>query len=110
MVATEAQLAVRARCEVLRDSALPCARLPVSRVPGLREVGVSAMEEPVPRLAYLFVFECEKCMREVSAHFQTEDPQSEFHLTCACGWQGTRRGAQAKKVICQDADSSSPDP
>jgi hypothetical protein len=63
------------------------------------------MEEPAPRLAYLFVFECEICKREVSALFRDEYPQSEFHLSCACGWEGTRRGTQAKKVTCQDADS-----
>ena len=66
------------------------------------------MEEPVPRLAYLFVFECEMCKRDVSAYFHADDPQSEFQLSCACGWKGTRRGAQAKKVLCQDPDSSPP--
>lgn len=67
------------------------------------------MEEPVPRLTYLFVFECEMCKRDVSVYFHADDSQSEFHLRCACGWEGTRRGAQAKKVLCQDSDSSPPE-
>jgi hypothetical protein len=65
------------------------------------------MGEPVPRLAYLFVFECELGERDISACFHVDDPQSEFQLTCVCGWQGTRRGAQARKVLCQDADLAS---
>jgi hypothetical protein len=68
------------------------------------------MEEPVPRLAYLFVFECELCERDISAYSQADDLQSEFLLTCLCGWQGTRRGAQARRVLCQDAYSPSSEP
>jgi hypothetical protein len=68
------------------------------------------MDEPAPRLAYLFVFECEMCKRDVSAYFRADDPQSEFHLLCVCGWQGIRPGAQAKKVLCLDPDSPSPKP
>jgi hypothetical protein len=68
------------------------------------------MEEPVPRLAYLFIFECELCERDISACFHADDLQWEFHLTCVCGWQGTRRGAQARRVLCQDANSPSAEP
>jgi hypothetical protein len=61
-------------------------------------------------LAYLFVFECEMCKRDVFAFFHTEKQESDFHLTCRCGWNGTRPGTQAKKLLCQDADSPLPKP
>jgi hypothetical protein len=68
------------------------------------------MQEPDPRLVYVFVFECEMCKRDLYAHFRTEEPELDFRLTCPCGWHGTRRGAESKKVFCQDADSPLPKP
>jgi hypothetical protein len=59
------------------------------------------MREQGCRLAYVFVFECEICKRDVCAFFQTDKPELDFHLTCACGWVGTRRGTQVKKILCQ---------
>jgi hypothetical protein len=78
--------------------------------PGPRVKGGSAMQEPGCRLAYVFVFECETCKRDVFAFFKAENPELDFHLTCACGWGGTRRGTQVKKVLCQAAGSSLPKP
>jgi hypothetical protein len=76
--------------------------------PGPRVKGGSAMEEPGRRLAYVFVFECETCKRDVFAFFPTDKSELDFHLRCACGWEGTRRGTQAKRVLCQDSDSPLP--
>jgi hypothetical protein len=90
-----------------RDGSSQCARLPSSRVPRCT-VGGSALQEPAPRLVYVFVFECEMCKRDLYAHFRADAPELDFELTCPCGWAGTRRGAQAKKVFCQHADSPLP--
>jgi hypothetical protein len=68
------------------------------------------METPSRRLAYVFVFECEMCKREVYAYYRADKPELDFPLTCPCGWAGTRRGVQAKKVFCQDSDSPLPKP
>ena len=73
-------------------------------------VGGSAMQEPIPRLVYVFVFECEMCKRNLYAHFRDDKPELDFHLICPCGWAGTRPGAKAKRVFCQDADSPLPKP
>jgi hypothetical protein len=70
--------------------------------------GGLAME--VLSLAYVFVFECEMCKPDVFVFFHTEKQESDFHLTCRCGWNGTRPGTQAKKLLCQDADSPLPKP
>jgi hypothetical protein len=84
--------------------------LPSAESPGPRVKGGSAMKDPIPRLVYVFVFECEACKRDISEHFQAEDPQSEFHLRCECGWKGTRSGKQAKRILCQVGNSRLPEP
>ena len=71
-------------------------------------MGGSAVEQPVPRLSYVLVFECEMCRRDVYAHFHTEEPELDLRLTCPCGWGGTRCGTQAMKVLRQVADSQPP--
>jgi len=73
-------------------------------------VGGSALQEPVLRIVYIFVFQCEMCMRDLYAYFRPHAPELDFQLTCPCGWAGTRRGAQARKVICQHADAPLPKP
>ena len=63
------------------------------------------MEEFIPRLVYVFVFECEMCKQDVYAYFHAEDPELTFHLTCTnktCGWTGSRRCTQAKRVSVRD--------
>jgi hypothetical protein len=97
------------RATLPRDWSSQCARLPCSRVPRCAEGG-SALQEPVPRLVYVFVFEGEMCNRDLYAYFRPEVPELDCKLTCPCGWAGTRRGAQARKVFCQDADSRLPKP
>ena len=47
-------------------------------------------ETSSPRLAYVFVFECEMCKREVYAYYHADKPELDFPLTCRCGWEGTR--------------------
>jgi len=69
-----------------------------------------AMETQARCVAYVLVFECETCKRDAFAFFHTEKPALDFHLTCTCGWDGTRRGTEAKRVLCQDADSPLPKP
>ena len=68
------------------------------------------MKTPSPRRAYVFVFECEICKREVYAYYHADKPELDFALKCRCGWEGTRRGTHAKKVLCQNADSPLPKP
>jgi hypothetical protein len=59
-----------------------------------------AMETQARCVAYVLVFECETCKRDAFAFFHTEKP----------AWDGTRRGTEAKRVLCQDADSPLPKP
>ena len=68
------------------------------------------MEEFINWLVYVFVFECEMCKQDVYAYFHAEDPELTFHLTFTnktCGWTGSRRCTQGKKVFCQDPRVSS---
>lgn len=67
----------------------------------------SAVKKHDRRLVYVLAFECEKCKGDVYAYFRTEEPELDFQLTCPCGWAGTRRSVQAKRVFCRDADSPS---
>jgi hypothetical protein len=53
---------------------------------------------------YVFVFVCKECRHNICTPVDADNPEVEVLVTCkACGWTGTVRCDQAKKVLCQDA-------